>query len=129
MQEALYYLTPDGKNATLQPNGKVLVQGADSSLPGSWYEEDDPRLTPMQRIRHLEADSGYQNYTDNLFTAQKVTLSRFEVPGHKLVETFAQGNLLMKGLAESVEFSLGGKEVNFRAHQLKATFYMEGDLL
>ncbi len=129
MQEALYWLTPDGKKASRQPDGRILVEGADPNLPSSWYKEDDPALVPMQRIRYLEADRGVQNYTDNLFTAEQVTLSRYLTTGHTLTDDLQAGQVLMKGLARSIDFSLGGGSIQFRAHQFKATFFDEGGTL
>jgi hypothetical protein len=127
MQESLYYLTPDGKKAALEDSGKVLVKGADKALHESWYEPTDGRLIPMQIIRHFEADRGLHNYTDDLFTAENVTITRFTSPGHVLSDEPEQNAILMKGLARSIDFSLGGAEVNFRAYKLKATFFNEGE--
>ena len=47
----------------------------------------------------------------------------FLVPGHQLKDFNDNKKLLMSGNADAVEFSLLGKDMNFKAYKLKAKFY------
>lgn len=76
---------------------------------------------PMQVIRYLEADEAIYRYKTDTFTAERVRISRYVVPGHELVENFEGVKPLMSGIAKKIEFSLSGEDLNFTAHGLKAT--------
>lgn len=83
---------------------------------------------PMQIIRHLKADAASYHYQKDLFVAENVQISRYLIPGSTLVETGVEDNkLLMTGLAKRVEFSLNGSDPNFKAYQLKSSFYPSND--
>lgn len=123
MQEQLYWLLPDGREATMQSNGRLLVRNANPGEGASWFSKDLKGLIPMQIIRYLEADTASYHYKKDLFVADNVRISSYAVPGHELVETMDPKKTLMKGTAKAVEFSLSGKDLNFKAHQLKATLF------
>lgn len=124
MQEELYYLLPDGREALPQANGQLLLRSADEKDPASWLPLDAPGLKPMAVIRCIDADEAEYYYKDDRFVAHAVKITRYAVPGHQLLMN-NQTKLLMKGTAEKVEFSLKGKEkdLNFKAHHLKSTFF------
>jgi hypothetical protein len=127
MQEELYFVLPDGREALRQSDGQLLIRHADPKNPSSWLPQKVPNLKPMQVIRYLQADEATYYYKTDEFVAQQVALSRFAVPGHQLVELH-EGKPLMNGVAEKVEFSLAGKDLNFKAYQLKATFFNAGKI-
>ena len=57
----------------------------------------------------------------------KVIIRRFIAEGHDLVEDVPiDKNIMMKGMAKSVEFTFGDEDINFKAHHLKAIFYSLG---
>lgn len=126
MQEELYYVLPDGREASWQPKGKLLVKNADPAKEDSWIAVNTKGLKPMQVIRYLEADTACYHYDSDLFKADNVSVSRYVVPGHDLVESIKGMKLVMAGKARAVEFSLAGKDLNFNAHQMKAKFYTGG---
>ncbi|MBN9378454.1 MAG: hypothetical protein BGO14_08150 [Chlamydiales bacterium 38-26] len=129
MQEELYYLLPDGSEALLQPNGKLLVRQSDPLDPQSWYSLEDPRIQPMQIMRFLEAEEAEYYYKSDRFVADSVKVTRYAASGHELMQDLTQAKILMKGFAQKVEFSLQGPqtELQFQAHHLKATFFdLEG---
>lgn len=124
MQEELYYLLPDGREALPQPNGKLLLRSADEKDPVSWISMDTPGLRPMEIIRYIEADEAEYHYKDDRFIAHLVKIARYALPSHQL-GAVNDSKPLMKGTADKVEFSLNGKDkdLNFKAHHLKATFF------
>ena len=123
MQEQLYWLLPDGREVTLQSNGRLLLRNANPAEEASWFTKDLKGLIPMQIVRYLEADTASYHYKKDLFVADNVRISSYAVPGHELVEAIDPKKTLMNGTAKSVEFSLSGKDLNFKAHQLKATLF------
>lgn len=80
---------------------------------------------PMQLIRYIEADNATYSYDTNCLKATEVTILRFQVPGHTLIQSTAGLKPIMKGKAKEVEFSMGSEDLNFKAHQMKATWYDE----
>lgn len=84
----------------------------------------------MSSIRYIEADAAEYHYKDDRFVAQTVKLTRYSIPGHELQEISEQSRTWMKGTADKVEFSLKSKEkdLNFKAHHLKAAFYDTGKM-
>lgn len=128
MQEELYYILPDGKEYTPQPNGQLLLREADEKDQASWLSADTPGLKPMTTIRCIDADEAEYHYKDDRFVAYAVNITRYTIPGHQSMMN-NQAKLLMKGKADKVEFSMKAKEkdLDFKAHHLKATFFdMQG---
>lgn len=123
MQEEIFYILPDGREALLQEDGRLLVKHADPQEPGSWSSPEGVGVKPMQMIRYMEAATATYYYENNLFTAENVIISRYLVSGHWLSEFDPSSKPMMSGIAESVQFNLSGKGFNFKAHQLKAKFY------
>ena len=123
MQEQLYYLLPDGREATLQDNGQLLIKNADPKEISSWLEKETPNLQPMQLIRYMKAKEAIYFYRKEEFLGKDVSISTYALPGHHLEEKISSEKPLMQGVAKSVEFSLAGKELNFKAHQMKASFF------
>lgn len=101
MQEELFYLSPTGAKSPSPVEGGSL----------------------MQMVCCCEAESAVYFYQTEICQAEDVQIARYIVPGHTLrdlqLETLVP---IMKGKANSVEFSMGGGELNFKASQLKATW-------
>ncbi len=129
MQEELFFLLADGREVVRKPNGRLLLRHANPKKAESWIKEDGLELTPMQKIRYLKAEKGIYYYSTNTFIANEVQLQRFVAPGHELVETLVGIEPTMTGVAKSVEFSLDGHALNFKAHHLKATFFTQKGLM
>jgi hypothetical protein len=130
MQERLYYLLPDGNEVVPSKVGKWYIIGKDHDDPGSWIEpSSETHLRPMQQIRYIEAEEALYYYNSDTFLAEKVRLSRYIVPGHQLIESVKIYDPLMRGVAQKVEFSLKGKDLNFKARHFKAVFYSVGKKL
>lgn len=77
---------------------------------------------PMQEVRYLEAKKACYNYNSQLFVAEDVFLSKYFLSGHTLPQTVGEVVPVMEGTAESVEFTIKGEKIDFRAHHFKATF-------
>lgn len=120
MQEELYYRLPDGREAKRQPNGLLLIHKGHPEDPQAWIDERVTTVEPWQRLRYMEADVAYYSYASEILEAERVNISRYDLPGHDLLEHFDGFTPLLTGLAESVSFSLGGKELNFKATKFKA---------
>lgn len=120
-QEKLYYVLEDGREATLEENGKYLIKGSDPQVEESWLTNAEG-LTPMQEVRYFEAEKASYCYNTQLFLAQNVFLKKYKIKGHDRLVSFENETPIMSGKAESIEFTLRGKKWGFQAHKLKATF-------
>lgn len=129
LQEEVFYRLPDGREALLQGDGRLLLRHADPQESFSWISLQDPGIKPMQKLRFLEADKAVYYYKTNSFVAKEVKLQRFVVEGHELLQNIEGFEPTMKGVAQAVEFTLAGKDLNFRAHHLKAKFFSPEGLL
>lgn len=123
MQEELYYILPNGDEAIFSKNGKLILRNHDPKNAQSDISKDTPGIKPMQIVRLLEADVGTYYYKSDLFHAKNVKIQRFIMNGHEFTTSLPQTKKIMSGLADSAEFSLDGKNMNFKANKLKATFY------
>lgn len=123
MQEELFYILPDGREVIKHANGKLLLRQGDFDRPSSWINPAFVELKPMQRIRYLEAEAATYYYKSEQLVAEQVKIFRYTMPGHKIPTSFLNKKLEMKGVARSVQFSLSGGELNFKARNFKASFY------
>ncbi|KIC75454.1 hypothetical protein DB42_AC00600 [Neochlamydia sp. EPS4] len=126
MQEELYYLLPDGREAVLQPDGQLRLRSAHAApLASSWSPESRLELRPMQLLRFIEAETAEYHYKKDLLVANKVKMKRYAISGHQLKEVVEQEKILMQGTADKVEFSLKGEEEAFhlKAYHFKAKLF------
>jgi hypothetical protein len=124
LQEELFFLMPDGREAEMHEDGRLFIKGSDRKDPDSWVSHDHPGIQAMQSILFLESEKASYNYKSELFTAENVKVSRYRAAGHTLDDAGNPLESLTNGIAGRVEFSLGGKGINFKADAFKATFYM-----
>lgn len=125
MQEELYYLLPNGKEAIFQGD-RLLIKHADPNLETSWTNLNQQGIIPMQIIRYLEAEKACYNYNTHLFLAEKVKIWRYRVKGHELIQTTKGLQHFMNGTAKNIEFALKGKQFEFTANLFKASFETTG---
>lgn len=118
MQEELYYVLPDKREVIYQPNGQLRLRRGDNTIPF-----DSTTLKPMQLIRYLRSEVASYYYKTDHFVADDVFVSHYSVPGHTLINSIEGLKPLMSGLAQSVEFSLNGNDLNFKAYQLRAILH------
>ncbi|HRD54989.1 MAG TPA: hypothetical protein PLC42_01190 [Parachlamydiaceae bacterium] len=117
MQEELYYLLPDGREVlALEDETFSLKENGEKIL-------DVKELKPMQLMHKMEAKEGIYYYKSDFFIAKNVKLERFLIEGHELLKSSADAKKIMDGVAESAEFCLKEKNLDFKANQLKAKFY------
>lgn len=126
IQEELFYQLSDGREATKQADGRLLIKHADPQDQASWTASNAPGLKAMQVVRFVEADTAFYYYKNDKFIADNVNVSRYVAPGHTIEQASKKLQPIMSGVAAWVEFNLEGKEVNFKAYQLKAKFYSQG---
>ncbi|SCA62589.1 Uncharacterized protein SCG7086_AB_00360 [Chlamydiales bacterium SCGC AG-110-P3] len=129
MQEELYYQLSDGREALPQDGGRLLVRGGDTNDPSAWIDVASEGIIPMQRIRHVDADSATYYYKRDLFAAESVSLTRFFVGEHVLSEYWDDVSPTMQGLARAVQFSMAGNDPSFKAYHLKLTLFSKEGLL
>lgn len=125
MQEGLYYLLPDGRRAKQTEPGLYRIEGE----RGGALMAPQEGWTAMQEIRYLRAKQATYDYRTCQFAAEEVSIVRFECAGHLLVESLEGIVPAITGTARAVEFTLGGKELDFRAHHVKAKIFAEEHLL
>lgn len=118
MQEELFYLLPNGREVKKTKEGTFVLKDKNESV-----ETEESLLKPMQIIRVLDAAFASYTYSTDLFVAQNATVARYLLQGHTFTDDISQGKLMMNGIAQTIEFSLGGESLNFKAYQLKAKFY------
>ena len=105
MQEELYYVDSNGKRSATPCELAV----------------------PMQVIRRCTADCAQYSYQTELCIAQEVEIFRYLCHGHSLNEVKIESLIpVMTGKSASIEFSLAGSELNFKAKQLKGTWSVGG---
>ena len=124
LQERLYYALPDGRQATLQEDGRLLIKGADLKDPSSWVSANDPGVFPEQTLLILKAVNAIYHYKDEQFVAENVEVWRYIAPTHHLDVDLKESKLLAHGVATGIEFSLAGKGLDFFAHNFNAKFTM-----
>lgn len=88
-----------------------------------WMQEEllERQGQAYQTLRYLEADSATYFYKNDEVVASDVKVFRYTLPGHDLVIALAGQKPSMKGHADAVQFSMAGKEIQFKAQKLKAT--------
>ena len=122
IQEELYYVLPDGKELLVDDEGKLLFRSPPEGSSGVW-EGDIGKLIPMQRVTTLVAAEASLNYRTQIFVAQTVDLTKYEVVGHELPDVLSGESPTMKGKAKVLELFMQDGEPAMRARQLKATLY------
>lgn len=130
MQEELFYQTVEGQDVEKLPDGRLFIRALNPEDPASYLDPSTPNLKPVQIVKKIEADQAEYHYKGDRFVAEKVKIARYLLAGHQLSDIDWQAKLLMNGTAGKVEFALQGekKDFNFKAYQLKATFYETGKL-
>lgn len=123
MQEELYYQLPDGREAFLQDNGRLLLRNGDPRKDHDWVEYPLTSLIPLQSLRYFEADHATYFYKSNHLLTEQVKVSRFVLPGHILVPDVKGFKPVFTGVAQSAEIALA--DTQFKANQLKATYFQE----
>ncbi|HEV8051092.1 MAG TPA: hypothetical protein VGP47_01255, partial [Parachlamydiaceae bacterium] len=124
LQERLYYVLPDGREADLQGDGRLLIKGADPQDQASWISIDDPRIAPEQSLIIIKADNATYHYANEQFIAENVTLWRYIAAAHHLEVNVQESKLIAHALASDMELSLSGKGMDFFADNFNAKFSM-----
>lgn len=84
-----------------------------------WMQD---KLYPdTQQVRYFEAEQGLYQYSIQKFTASRVALSLFRLPGSQLPSTIDPKKAFLRGVAQDVSFAIAGKATQFQAEQFKAT--------
>lgn len=123
MQEELYYLLPDGREAFLQDNGRLLLRNGNSRNDQDYVVFPLSSLVPMQSMRYFEADHATYFYKSNHLLTQQVKVSRYVIPGHSLATSVEGIKPVFTGMAQSAEIALA--DTQFKANQIKATYFQE----
>ena len=114
------------KEATMllehQPEGNYLVEKMQDVR--CWMQEElsDVEGKATQVVRYLEADSATYSYKNDEVIASNVRVFRYVLPGHRLKIDLTGYKPNLKGYADTVKFSMAGKDIQFKAHKLKASF-------
>ena len=121
MQEELYYLLPDGREAFLQENGRLLLRHGDPLKDQDWVDFSLTSVKAMQTLRYFEAEHATYHYKDNHLLTQQMNVVRYVIPGHDPVSNVEGFKPVFTGVAESAEIALA--DTQFKARQLKATYF------
>jgi hypothetical protein len=123
MQEELYYLLPGGEEAIFS-NGQIKLR-KEPERPLNYKKEE---LIPMQIVRRIVADQASYNYNSHLFSAEKVLLWKYRLPGHAPVYSFEAHSPLIEAAAQNIEFVIQGGRLDFKAQEMKAK-WVEKEIL
>lgn len=121
MQEELFYTLSDGREAYRDPQGCLRLRRPAAGDP-AWLD-DTQALTPMQKVRHVDAETATYYYRQDLFAAESVTLLRTVTPTHAMPSFDGPSQPLMEGYAEAVRFSILGRHTALQAYHLKMKMY------
>lgn len=122
LQERLYYVLPDGREATLQGNGRLLIKGSNPKDLSSWASVNDPGVVLQQSLLILKAKNAVYHYKDEQFAAENVEMWRYLAPGHHINTDLKEAKLMAHGVATGIELSLAGKGLDFLAHNFNAKY-------
>lgn len=95
------------------------LEGITSLMQEELYYESEK---PMQLVRYMEANRATYNYNTQLFVAQDVKFWKYRAEGHDPLQHVIGLSPLIAGSAQTVEFSIKGRDLSFQAHRLNATF-------
>jgi hypothetical protein len=112
-ESELFFFRQEGQIEVIEQLGSVACIMQEELF----YEGE----VPMQKIRYLEAEHACYNYNTHLFVARDVKLWKYQLEGHTPPAKIEHINPLMRATANSVEFTLQGKKLDFIAHQMKAS--------
>lgn len=115
IQEELYYLLPDGQEATVIEQDRALLRN------GKWHTlHPNTQCKPMQSFQYLEAKNASYEYHANRFVADQVKLSRYTLEGHELKKNIKNLEPTLTGTAQSVEMTFAEKEPQVVAKGFKS---------
>jgi hypothetical protein len=77
---------------------------------------------PWQTVRFIKAKDATYYYNTNSLKADEVTLFLYQLPGHTLAASLDNYQPIMRGKAKKIELFFNGNDLNFKAHEMKATW-------
>ncbi len=112
LQQKKYYLDENGIEKT-----------PDLFVEGKTY-------FPQQQICHIQAKNGHYDYLKKHFNGESVDLDVFQIPGHDLKFPcgILEGKLLLKGVADTIEFHFSENKPHIHTHNLTATIFADEKL-
>lgn len=129
IQEELFYRLPDGREALPGEGGRLLLRGSNPLNPEGYISSETPGLESWQQIHIFEADNATYTYKAKQLVAQNCTIKRYILPGHRIPEDLDHGELLMRGIAHTVSFTLEDENPLFHAQNMRTSIYSERGLL
>lgn len=78
---------------------------------------------PFQQIRYIESPTGSYNYASQLFSAERVYLAIFSMPGNVLQLNPDLNKAFLKGIAEKVALTFSSNGPQFHSEKFKAYAY------
>lgn len=84
---------------------------------------------PMQEVRYMDAKRACYNYNTQVFIAQEAKLWKYRLAGHEPILNVNNQKPTLSGVAHTVEFSIKGKNLDFKAHRFRAKFDTREELL
>ena len=125
LQESVYFVLPDGRQAHPQKDGRFLIKGELPDNPASWISEKNPGIVKEQMVLMLTAENATYHYKGGAFVAKNVKVLRYINQNRSLEEMTSDSRVITDGVASKVEFSLAGNGMDFTADNFKAKFSMK----
>lgn len=125
MQEELFFRLIDGREALLQRDGKLLLRNANPEDTSSYISRTHPGLSPWQQVRKFNAAHATYTYRAQELKAQNCHIIRSILPGHRMPGGEEESEVLMKGVAHTITFTLEDDSPYFQAEGMRASIYSE----
>jgi hypothetical protein len=126
MQDELYYLLQDGREAIKLNDGQLTLRHSKSEQSRSLTPEEVLGAQPMQNIHQLKAKEASFHYQSGQFSGKDVQITHYSTSGHEIPTNTAIPSTALKGTAEAIEFSLTDGKPNFKATGFRAQISTAG---
>ena len=124
MQEELYYILPDKREAIQNAHGAWVARESSASTADTLLALPTRGAKPMQKVRTFQSETAQYSYHSQNLTAENVQLMNFAAKGHQLDDAmampYARTASSLRATAKSAAFSLEDNQLKFTAQGLKA---------
>lgn len=126
MQEGLFYLLKDGREAIKLADGKFILRNSKTEKANPLPPSETLDAVPMQNIHHFQAKEAKFYYQSGQFTGESVRIMHYAAPGHEIPAAISIPSTAMQGTAETIEITLTHGMPNFKATGFKALLSTSG---
>lgn len=126
MQEELYYLLPNGKEALKGTDGQLSYRTSSGPKQALLSPEEAKEALPYQRLRYFTSQNASYHYQIGQFIGETVKIVHYTMPGHDLPYAITTSRASLRGTADSVELIISHGNPHFKAFGFKAQICAAG---